>query len=94
MTLLGFSVTPLTFLWGPKGWSSGSQPWEDEGLVGKESHRAAASHRLAEGWNTADCPLSRMSPHALGPADPAPMTVLCPTIWPALASSGLHSISW
>lgn len=29
MTLLGFSVTPLAFLWGPKARSSGSQPWED-----------------------------------------------------------------
>lgn len=62
MTLLGFLVTPLTFQWGPKGRSSGSQPWEDRGLVGEGSHRAAASHRLAEGWNAADCPLSRMFP--------------------------------
>lgn len=62
MTLLGFSVTPLAFLWGPKAWSSGSQPWEYVGRVGEGSHRAAASHRLAEGWNAADCPLSCVSP--------------------------------
>lgn len=65
MTLLGFSVTPLTFLWGPKMQNSGSQPWKDEGLVGKVSHRAAASYRLAEGWNAAECPLSCMFPMPL-----------------------------
>lgn len=80
MTLLGFSVTPLAFLWGPEAQSSGSQPWEDVGLEREGSHRAAAATGWLKGGMLLTVPYPTC-PRSLHRSAPAPTTALSPTIW-------------